>query len=63
MHTDQITTIVWDEGDRGVSPSMFREILNSVNMYTQGKTLICITHCVSVKDMDIWDHKLSLDKE
>lgn len=62
IHDPQISTIVWDEGDQGLSGEMFVDILRHMNTLTAGKTLICITHSEAASKMDIWDHMLTLSR-
>lgn len=58
IYDEQISTIVWDEGDQGLSTDMFVDILQHVDTYSKGKTLICISHCEAAKDLQIWNHKM-----
>lgn len=63
IHDEQISTIVWDEGDQGISDEMFVSTLQSIDRLTKEKTLICISHCSHARDMNMWDSMVEFGKE
>lgn len=51
----RVSTVVWDEGEQGLSSHMFLTLLRGVEIYLKGKTLICISHCGKAATALAWD--------
>ncbi len=63
MQDPKISTVVWDEGEQGISPSMFISILEGVERKLVGKTFICISHCADARLCAMWDTIMALKNQ
>lgn len=55
MQNPDIQLVCWDEGEQGLEPDMFVDILHEVHVLLAGKTLVLISHCVEAQNLTIWD--------
>lgn len=57
----EIKLVVWDEGEQGISPSLYLKILQGLDTYLTGMTMICVSHCVKARTLSMWDKQIYID--